>query len=96
MVWHFPYYHPEKKFKDQLKEIGVNDFAVSKTFPQSAIRVGDFKLVRFYEGGNGELFNLESDIAEGTDLAKDKKAEAARLRQSLESYLKRVDARLPK
>jgi iduronate 2-sulfatase len=64
MVWHFPYYHPEKKFGEQLRKIGVNDFAVSQTFPQSAIRVGKYKLMRFYEARAEEFYNLRERIDE--------------------------------
>ncbi|MCA9016719.1 MAG: sulfatase, partial [Planctomycetaceae bacterium] len=49
LTWHFPYYHPEKGYKKAKENIGVNDFAVSKTRPVSAIRVGDWKLLTFYE-----------------------------------------------
>lgn len=64
MVWHFPYYHPEKEFKGQVTEIGVNDFAISRTYPQSAIRMGDYKLVRFYEDSGEEFYNLRQRIDE--------------------------------
>src|SRR5690606_1196016 len=49
-VWHFPYYHPETEFAKARPEVGVEDFAVSQTYPQSAIRMGEWKLVHFYEG----------------------------------------------
>ena len=49
LYWHFPYYHPEAGFEQSLKQIGVNDFAVSQTRPQSAVRSGDWKLLYFFE-----------------------------------------------
>ena len=44
-VWHFPYYHPETGFAAARPAIGVDDFAVSRTYPQSALRAGDWKYI---------------------------------------------------
>lgn len=96
MVWHFPYYHPEKNFKEQLKEIGVNDFAVSQTIPQSAIRLGNLKALSFYEGEKRELYDLGGDLGESLDLGKARPAELDRLSRDLDSYLERVKARMPR
>ncbi len=50
LVWHFPYYHPEGiAFARAKPDIGINDFQVSQTRPQSAIRVGNYKLISFAE-----------------------------------------------
>jgi arylsulfatase A-like enzyme len=37
--------------------------------PQSAIRIGDYKLIHFYEDGRNELYNLRIDPYEQKDLA---------------------------
>ena len=37
--------------------------------PSEAIRVGDWKLLKFYEQDNVELYNLKQDIAEQVNLA---------------------------
>lgn len=63
--------------------------------PHSAIRVGDLKLIMFYEDGAAKLFDLGKDIGERRDLAATMPAEAARLRQRLERYLADVGAQLP-
>jgi len=63
--------------------------------PQSAIRRGDLKLLRFYEDDRVMLFDLAKDIGERDDLAQRMPAEAQRLRQQLERYLAAVDAQLP-
>jgi len=63
--------------------------------PHSAIRVGDMKLLKFYEDDNVKLFDLAKDIGERDDLAAPMPAEATRLRQRLEKYLADVHAQLP-
>ena len=63
--------------------------------PHSAIRVGDLKLITFYEDGSVKLFDLSKDLGEREDLAAKMPAEAARLRQRLEKYLAEVGAQFP-
>lgn len=95
LVWHFPYYHPEKGFEKAPATIGVNDFVTSQTRPHSAIRLGSHKLLHFYEGSRDELYNLPADAGEQHDLAATQPVRARELRELLEGYLKRVHARLP-
>jgi len=63
--------------------------------PQSAIRLGNLKLLRFYEDDRVMLFDLARDVAERDDLLQQMPAEAQRLQQRLEQYLSAVDAQLP-
>jgi len=95
LVWHFPFYHPETGFDQVLPEIGIDDFAVSQTYPHSAIRQGDFKLLHFYEDDRKELYNLETDPGEQTDLSISNPAKSRELSLALSDYLQRVDARIP-
>lgn len=88
MVWHFPYYHPEKGFQEAPEEIGVADFVTSKTRPHSALRKGDWKLVHFYEDDRVELYDLSKDVAEQNDLAQERPELTAELRKELERTLK--------
>ena len=60
--------------------------------PQSAIVVGDLKLMHFYEDDRDALFDLSKDIGERNDLSVTMPAEAARMRKQLDSYLATVDA----
>ena len=94
-IWHFPYYHPETEFADARRQIGVNDFAVSQTYPQSAIRLGDWKLVHFYEGDRDELYRLSTDPSEKSDLAANEPARRRELRARLDQELHAMGARLP-
>jgi hypothetical protein len=63
--------------------------------PQAAIRVGDLKLMEFFEDDSTKLFDLKSDPGERHDLAATRPVDAARLRRSLDGYLKGVGAQLP-
>jgi len=63
--------------------------------PQSSIRVGDWKLIHFYEDGRDELYNLKDDVSERRNLAGQATAQAQDLHQRLERYLLRVNAQMP-
>ena len=60
--------------------------------PMSAIRLGDYKLVKNLNTGETRLFNLAKDIGESTDLAKAMPEKAEALHKRLTDYLKAVDA----
>jgi arylsulfatase A len=63
--------------------------------PHSAIRVGDLKLLKFYEDAGVKLFDLARDAGERDDLALPMPVEAARLRARLDRHLADVGAQLP-
>lgn len=63
--------------------------------PYSAIRVGDWKLIEFFEDGHVELYNLKADQAETRDLAALEKNRVADLRARLQAWRKSVGAQLP-
>lgn len=93
LIWHFPYYHPEKGYAKAPDEIGVDDFVVSRTRPQSAIRVGSHKLLKFYEQDQVELYDLASDISEQRDLSLEQPRLAGELSRILTSRLMEMNAR---
>jgi uncharacterized sulfatase len=95
LYWHFPYYHPEQGYGDAIDIIGVDDFAVSKTKPQSAIRRGNYKLIRFMEDTASELYDLSIDQGESRILTPHVTKIADDLADSLDAYLGRVQARIP-
>lgn len=66
-----------------------------ETSPVSAVRKGDWKLIRFYEEERVELYNLASDPAEGRDVASDQGEVAAALDVELSRWLEQVGAQLP-
>jgi arylsulfatase A-like enzyme len=63
--------------------------------PHSAIRAGDWKLIRFYEDGRLMLFNLADDIGERNNLAERFPAETMQLNERLTRYLTSVNAQFP-
>ena len=95
LYWHFPYYHPERGYGQALDVVGVDDFAVSKTRPQSAIRRGRHKLLSFYDQQSTELYDIASDPSELCDVSSQRSEMSAALSGALVEYLNRVGARLP-
>jgi hypothetical protein len=60
--------------------------------PSAAVRDGDWKLIRWFETGQEELFRLDLDIGEQYDLAAREPEERARLAGLLDAWLADVDA----
>ncbi len=63
--------------------------------PQSSIRVGDLKLIHFYEKDNYVLFDLAADLQERNDLAGKRPEQVKDLKEKLERYLAEVNAQFP-
>jgi arylsulfatase A-like enzyme len=64
--------------------------------PGSAVRLGDWKLIRFYEPGRAtELYNLADDLGEQHNLADQHPEKVAELDALLDAYLEDADAKLP-
>jgi arylsulfatase A-like enzyme len=63
--------------------------------PHSAIRLGDLKLIHFYEKDRVALFDLAKDIGERNDLAEQKPQDTQLLKGLLDQYLTAIDAQLP-
>lgn len=95
LIFHFPYYHPERGYSKALEEIGVGDFAVSKTHPQSALIRGPHKLITFYGSNRFEYYNLSDDPSEQHSLLDSRPEFAIGFRERLLSLLRHVDARFP-
>ena len=64
--------------------------------PQSAIRVGDYKLIKYYEGNRIVLFDLSKDLGERHNLAEQMPVKAAELELRLDRYLASVNAQMPR
>ncbi|MCC9603907.1 sulfatase [Stieleria sp. JC731] len=95
LVWHFPYYHPERGFAKAKQTIGTDDLKVSQTRPQSALRYGNHKLIWFAEDKRFELYDLANDLAEQHDLSSSHSELAKQMQSRLFRYLDDVGARLP-
>jgi arylsulfatase A-like enzyme len=63
--------------------------------PASAIILGQYKLIRYYASGAEVLFDLEKDIGEEHDLAKQLPDTVKQLDDRLTAYLSAVGAQLP-
>ena len=63
--------------------------------PGSSIRVGDYKLIHFFENDRVELYNLREDISEDYDLAKEMPVLAERMKAQLENWREHVEAKIP-
>ena len=63
--------------------------------PGSVIRVGDWKLIYFYEGGRMELYNLREDIGESENLAEHLPEKAAEMKVRLDAALQEHGAKIP-
>ncbi|MFT3878280.1 MAG: sulfatase [Gemmatales bacterium] len=60
--------------------------------PCGAIREGNWKLIEHYENGQMELFNLEKDISERTDVSDKEPNRVADLRGKLEKWRREMGA----
>ncbi len=63
--------------------------------PYGAIRQGDWKLIEFYEDDHVELYNLEDDLGEKTNLATKLPDQAKQLREKLHAWREDVGAQMP-
>jgi arylsulfatase A len=63
--------------------------------PYGVARVGNWKLVEWYEGMRDELYNLQDDPSEAKDLAQTNPAKTAELRAQLDHWRLSVDAQMP-
>ncbi|MBU6402757.1 MAG: sulfatase, partial [Verrucomicrobia bacterium] len=63
--------------------------------PGGAIRDGAFKLIEFYEDHHLELYDLEDDLGETTNLAARMPHQAEEMRRQLAAWRRSVDAQMP-
>jgi len=66
-----------------------------KISPYSVAHVCDWKLIRFYETGTEELYNLKDDLSETHNLAPSNPAKCKELGSRLDAWLKQVGAQMP-
>lgn len=64
--------------------------------PNSTIRLGSWKLIKWYEGPTHELYNLQQDPGETENLASELPDRVQRMDRLLMQELNRMEARLPK
>lgn len=87
LFWHFPIYLQ-----------GGNDDSQDQFFrtrPGSAIRLGDWKLIQYFENNDLELYNLKDDIGEKNNLAEKNPEKVEELLAILKSWQKKTNAPIP-
>ncbi len=84
MVFHYPNFYGEPK---RGKAYGER--------PHSAIRLGNYKLIQYWDNSEKLLFDLDSDIGEQKNLLPTMPEKAAELQRQLTDYLLGVDALIP-
>jgi arylsulfatase A-like enzyme len=60
--------------------------------PGGAVRLGQYKLIEFYEGGHAELYDLARDPGEKHDLAAERPRRVLYLKGALRSWRERAGA----
>jgi arylsulfatase A-like enzyme len=82
LFWHFPGYLGS----------GGNTW---RTTPVGSVRLGDWKLMEFFEDGRLELYNLRKDVGEKMNLATEEEHVAADLHRRLKGWRTDVGALMP-
>ena len=63
--------------------------------PGGAIRLGDYKLLEYFENGTVQLFDLKKDIGEQNDISESKPEITKKLLKMLKDWRREVDAKMP-
>ena len=63
--------------------------------PSSAIRLGQWKLIEFFEDGRLELYDLSNDVGETKDLAKEEPERVKELHAILQAWREKFGAKMP-
>jgi arylsulfatase A-like enzyme len=63
--------------------------------PSGAVRIGDEKLIEFFEDDRVELYDIREDIGETRNLAGERPGRARELREMLHRWRREVGARMP-
>ena len=62
----------------------------------SAVRMGDYKLIEFFEGNEVELYNLREDLGEKKNLAGGEAGRVQEMRKRLSRWREKSGARMPR
>jgi len=82
LYWHFPGY------------LGAGE-GTWRTTPAGAIRMGDYKLIEFFEDGKKELYNLRDDLSQTTNLAEKMPEKTKELHDKMVAWRKDINAPMP-
>jgi len=87
VYFHRPDYIPT--WRHDLNRLGLGET------PRAAIREGQYKLHLLFDENRTELYNLDQDPGETTDLSRSEAEAAGRLEKELRAWLKEADAQMP-
>jgi len=87
LFWHFPIYleNGNKETQDLL----------FRTRPGSAVRLGDWKLIQYFENNDIELYNLKDDLGEKNNLAASKPEKVQKMLDLLNEWREQTNAPVP-
>jgi len=91
LFWHFPIY-----LEAYLKKGDPTQDPLFRTRPGSAIRLGEWKLIQYFENNDIELYNLNDDISEKNNIAETNPEKVNELLCMLEEWRKETNAPVPK
>ncbi|MEL6925864.1 MAG: sulfatase-like hydrolase/transferase, partial [Bacteroidota bacterium] len=90
LYWHFPIYLQQYRgWQDESRD------SLFRTRPGSVIRVGDWKLHEYFEDGHLELYNLNWDVSERNNLARQYPDRTLQLHRQLQGWRRQLGARTP-
>lgn len=87
LFWYFPAYIADS--------YGNSDTSIFQQHPAVVIRKQEWKLIRYLDSDNIELYNLVKDPGESMNVARQEAARVQELSQLLDQWLKTMDAPLP-
>lgn len=91
LFWHLPIYlgGVHKGFEQDSHD------GFWRGTPSGAIRLGDWKLIEFFENGGLELYNLKDDPGERRNLAGDHPEKVTELREAMLAWRRQINAPVP-
>ena len=90
LFWHFPIY-----LEAYIKNDTTTQDPLFRTRPGSAVRLGDWKLIQYFENNDIELYNLKEDLSEENNLANSNPEKVLELLYILEGWREKTSAPVP-
>ena len=94
IFWFYPLYLEGVKSIRNIPIHGTNKI-YWRGVPAAAVRLGDYKLIKYFEDNSTKLFDVTKDISETTDLSTSKPEVHEKLLTQLNNWLKETKAPVP-